>query len=424
MKTIYSIICILFIANINAQEFDCSSKTKEYQDFFKALKVAESYTTWSEVVKNCPKKSETVYTDGIKILQYKIDVAASKEEKEKGVRDLMKLYDQYNKNFPLTTTDFEVNKAMALHNNKIDAKEEIFSLMDRGFSKGASNVTDANAIYIYFSLYYDKHKTDSTKFTADSVIEKQTLLNSLLTQLQFSNPEKATEYKTAQNGIAALAKDVTTCDNLAAYYDKNYPLNKENTHWIIAALTSMSEKCSSKPVFYTMAQQLYTLKITAQSAGFLALANVKQRKFNEAIRFYNESAELETNPLEKAKIYYWVATGLLGNDPAKSKEYLNKTLTFDPKMGKAYLFLAQLYSDSAEECGKTAFEKKAVYFLAIQTAKKAGIAEPRLKAASDKMAEDFAPKSLTKKEIRKKKMNGKSLTIGCWINETIDFPRK
>ena len=156
----------------------------------------------------------------------------------------------------------------------------------------------------------------------------------------------------------------------------------------------------------------------------MALANLKQRKFTEAITFYNESAELQTNSLEKAKIYYTLATGLLANDLSKSKENLSKALTFDPKMGKAYLFLAQLYANSAKDCSKTDFETKAVYYIAIQTAQKASIAEPRLKPTADKITEDFTLKALTSSEISKAKLNGKSITIGCWINETITFPAK
>ena len=99
-------------------------------------------------------------------------------------------------------------------------------------------------------------------------------------------------------------------------------------------------------------------------------------------------------------------------------------MTADPKLGKAYLFLAQLYGNSAKDCGATDFEKKAVYYLAMQTAQKAAIAERRLKPTSDKVAKDFEVLSLTADEISKAKMNGKSLTIGCWINETNTFPSK
>ncbi|WP_293894087.1 hypothetical protein [Flavobacterium sp.] len=424
MKAIIFILSVLFITNSSyAQKFDCASKITEYQELLKEKKITEAFGPWSDVRKNCQKENEAIYTDGIQILQYKIDNAASAEEKEKLVRDVLKLYDQYNKNYPLSIPDFEVTKAMILVANKIDTKEEIFNLLDSGFTKASKNVTDANAVYTYFSMYAERFNSGDKKITSNSVLEKYTLVNSLLIQLQSSKPEKK-DYKTAKNAIDKLIKDLATCENLDAFYTKNYAANQENTDWVTSALISLSSKCSDKPIFLTLAEKLYSAKATAQSAYFMALGNLKQRKFTEATKFYNESAELQTNPTEKAKIYYTLATGLLAADFPKSKECLNKALNSDPKMGKAYLFLAQLYANGAKDCGKTDFEKKAVYYLAIQTAEKAGIAEPRLKPTSDKMAKDFEAQSATPTEISKAKMNGKSLTIGCWINETIIFPSK
>jgi hypothetical protein len=281
-------------------------------------------------------------------------------------------------------------------------------------------------------MYCEKFNNGDKSITSNSVLEKYTLVNSLLNQLQVAKPDsndseqekQNRDYKTAQIAINRLIKDLATCENLDAFYTKNYTDNQENGDWITSALLSLSGKCSAKPIFNTLAEKLYAMKVTAQSANFLALANLQQRKFPDAIKFYNESAELQTNPIEKAKIYYKLATGLLANDLPKSKEYLKKALYSDPKMGKAYLFLAQLYSNSANDCGKTDFEKKAVYYLASQTAQKAGVAEPRLKPTADKTAKDYEAKSLTADEISKAKMNGKLVTIGCWINETITFPAK
>lgn len=424
MKSIFSLIGILFITNINAQKFDCSSTITTYQESFKLKNISEAYSIWSDVRKNCPKQSEIVYTDGIQILQYKIDNAANTEEKELLVRDLMKLYDQYNKNFPTTTTDFEVNKAMALYDNKIEASEEILNLLDSGFSKASASITNANAIYTYFSMCNDKYKSGDKKFTSDFVLDKYTIVNGMLTRLINSNPNKTNDYITAQNGISSLVKELATCDNLSAYYEKRYPSNKDNYEWVAGALTNLSVKCGAEPIFTTMAQDFYATQTSAQSAKFMAVANLKQRKFEEAIKFYNESASLETNPKEKAKIYYTLGTGLLFGDKAKSKESLSKAIQFDPNLGRAYIFLANLYANASQECGKTDFEKKAINYLAIQTAKKAAVAEPKMKSTADKVAEKFASKSLTQTEINNEKMNGKSLTIGCWINETITFPAK
>nr|WP_294774012.1 hypothetical protein [uncultured Flavobacterium sp.] len=423
MKAIFSWISILFITTVNAQKFDCASKITAYNEFYKSKSIDSAFDTWSEVKKNCPKFSEQVYTDGLSILQYKID-NASAEQKEKLVRDVLALYDQYHVNFTDKTADYEVNKAMALHDNKIEAKEEIFNLLDSGFTKASGSITNANAIYTYFSLCFEKYKAGDQKYTADLVLDKYTLTNFMLTKLQNSNTDKADTYKTAQRGINALAKELVNCNNLSSYYEKNFNLNKDNNEWITTALTNLSAKCSATPIFATMAEKLYAVKSTSQSSYFMALANLRQRKFTEAIQFYNQAADLETNPQEKAKIYYTLATGLLANDMTKSKETLYKALQADPKLGRAYLFLAQLYSYAPEECGKTDFEKKAMYSLAVQTAKKAGVADPKLKPAADKMAEDFAPKALTQSEINNAKLNGKSYTIECWINETITFPAK
>jgi TPR repeat protein len=422
MKAVIFLLGLLFITTGNAQKFDCPSKANEYRELLKAKKFNESFDIWTEVRKNCPKENEAVYTDGIQILQYKIDNAPS-EQKEAAVRDLMKLYDQYNKNFTAAIPDFEVYKAMALYNNNIEAKDEIFGLLDSGFTKASQNITDAKAIYAYFTLYSERFSAGDKKITANAVLEKYTMVSSMLAQLQVSKPENK-DYKTVQNAIDKLIKDIATCENLTEFYTKDFEKNKDNADWMRSALISLSEKCSSKPIFLTLAERLYSAKADAQSANFVALGYTKQRKFPEAIKFYIESAEKQTNPLEKAKIYYMLGTGLLSNDLPKSKEYINKALAADPKMGKAYLYLAQMYVNNSKDCGKTDFEKKAIYYLAIQTAQKAGIVEPILKPASDKMAADYTSGSLTAPEISKAKMNGKSITIGCWINETVTFPSK
>ncbi|MGV3698062.1 tetratricopeptide repeat protein [Flavobacterium sp.] len=422
MKAILCILGFLFFIKSNAQTFDCSSKIKAYQEILKSPKSKDAFDIWTEVRKNCPKENEAVYTDGIKILQYKIETAPA-GEKEKWVRDLMKLYDQYHKNFPSSVPEFQVYKGMALVNNKIDAKDEIFGLLDSGFNTSAKNVTDVKAIYTYFSIYCERFSAGDKKITANSVLEKYTMVSSLLTQLINSNPENS-DYKTALNAVDILIKDIATCENLADFYAKNYTANQENADWITSALASLSGNCASKPIFLTLAEKLYSLRPTAQSAGFMALANTKLRKLAEATKFYEESAELQTLPAEKAKTYYTLATGFSASDPSKSKEYINKALASDPKMGKAYLYLSQLYINASKDCGKTEFEKKAVAYLAIQTAQKAGIVEPMLKPSADKMIENYAPKALTASEISKEKMNGKSITLGCWINETISFPNK
>lgn len=414
----------MFVTNNNAQKLDCSSKIKEYQILLKTQDIPKSLEIWKDALKECPKQSEVLYTDGLQLLQYKIDNATTREEKEKWVREAVNLYDLYNKNFPFTTQDFEVQKAMVLLNNQIEVKEEIFNLLEKGFSKAPDKISDANAIYTYFSLYYEKYKAPNTKITVDFLLDKYSFINKSLKDLQASNPDKKNECTIALNSIRALAKDLLTCDYLATYYETHYPSNKENTSWISNALENLAAQCSAKPIFNTLAEKFYSNKPTSAAANFMALGKLKQRNLTEAIHYFTESAERQANPIEKASIYYSLATGLLANDKAKAKEFLNKAMVLNPKMGRCYLFLAQLYANSADECSRNDFEKKAIFYLAMQTAEKAGNIEPALKPASDKLIENFTQNALTPAEIANEKMNGKSITLGCWINETLTFPNK
>lgn len=424
MKALFFTLSLMTISLSHSQKYDCASKTKEYQEFLKNQDFNGSYETWLEVSKKCPKESETIYTDGLTILQYKIDNAANPEDKEKLVRNLLNLYDQFYRNFPNSVPDYEVKKAMALHNNHIEAELEILNLLESGFSKAASEVKDANAIFTYFRLCHEKYKAGDTKYNANATLDRYAIVNALLTHLQSSASGNNNDYKTAQRAIDVMSKDLATCDNLEAYFEKNYSANNDSVAWLTAALTNMTNKCGAKPVFFKMAERVYALQVTSQSAYFMAIATLKQKKFDEAIKFYNQAAELETDNVKKAEIYYALGTGLLANDMTKSKEALNKALLANPKMGSVYLFLAQQYANHATKCGKTEFEKKAIYTLAAQTARKAAAVEPNLKTTVDRMTAEYETKGLTTAIVKSEKMSGKPIAIGCWINETITFPAK
>lgn len=423
MKTILSFILLSFFWVANSQDDNCFQKIKEYQDLLRVQKYPEAYTVWSQVRQNCQKSSE-IYSDGKTILQYKIDIATTIEDKEILVRDFMKLYDQEYKYFPETSQDYEVSKAMLLNDNKVEVGDEVFNLIDSNFLRAPKSITNASAIYIYFDKYLSKFKAGDKKIIADMVLDKYDQVSILLNDLMVSNATKIEEYKIAFRSVTILSKDISTCENLTRHYQKNSEVNKDNKEWLLAAVTNLSGKCNTQPIFFNLAQRLHSISPSSQSAHFMAIASIKQKNNVAALQYYNESADLQLSPEEKSRTYYSIASTIVSNDNVKSKEYLNKAIVTDPNNGRPYIFLAQLYANSAESCGTTEFEKKAIYYLAAQTVKKAEIATPKLKGAVDSMLSKFNEKSPSMVEISKQKLKGKSFRINCWINETITFPSK
>jgi uncharacterized protein (UPF0297 family) len=424
MRVLFLTIVLLIQSIGNAQKIDCSKQTKEYQEFLTVENFVDAKSPWEFVAKNCPKQSAEMYTDGIKIFQYGVDYAIAGEEKEKSIRELMKVYDQFYKFFPENSQDFEIKKAMLLVDNGIDSKDEIFMLFENGFAKASDKVTEGNTIFSYFKSYNEKYKSGDKKMTIGNYIEKYNQLNQLLNNLLVSNPNQSDEYKATIKSLKSISRDVVTCENLSEYFEKNIESNAENQPWLESGLELLKDKCSNKPIFLALAERNYNLKKSVKSADYFAFASLRNRKFEDAKKYYEESAALEENPTEKAQKYYYIGTNLYNNNLPKIKEYLNKSIAIDPKNTKAYVFLAETYANSAERCGKNDFDKKAIYFLAAQTLNKAVINDPKSAKIVERNVAKYNSKSPTRDEMSKGKWFGKTYTIGCDINETIEFPSR
>lgn len=422
MKNYLISIILLFSFASTAQKFDCNQGIKDYLTLFKANKVDESYLVWSAVRKNCEKEQFVIYEDGLNIIQAKIKNTKSLEERERLIRDGLKLYDECHTYFPTKSEDYEVGKAMLMYYNSVRAKQqidEIFSLLENGFSKASDKIKNSNAINLYFELYYFKFK--AKEITAETITEKYFLVSTMLNRLQKEYPKNLKAYNLVKAKIDSRAKSILSCNGINSFYEKGYNANKENSKWLIEALDLLSIKCATTPLFYKLATTLYQIHEDVSSASYMGLALLKQKKYPEAILYYEKAASLEDHPNKKATIYYNLATKLVSVDKKMAKDYFNKSLQVDEKMAKSYLSLAQLYSTSIKDCAATDFDKKALYYLIVLTANKAGEIDSKLKPQCSKLIDTYTKEALTEKEIRKAKLSGKNYEINCWIKESIKF---
>lgn len=86
--------------------------------------------------------------------------------------------------------------------------------------------------------------------------------------------------------------------------------------------------------------------------------NEKNGKSAEAIKFFNQSVDLETDNFKKSRVLVKIATKM---GKASAVNYANKALQFNASNSDAYRIIAHAYASSANECGTTSFEKRAIY---------------------------------------------------------------
>lgn len=416
MKTkLFYLLCIFSTFFANAQKENCGTKEKQLSQFITENDYKKANEVWNEIKVECPSFSENVYLQGNKVLQYNIEIAAPKD-KEKEVQELLKLYNQFDKNFPENRNGNFEKRAMALYENKVGTNDEIYSYLDQAFNKQKSSFSNPQALLVYFEMYFEKYKSDNSSITIDNLIKKYTDINSLLEFNRLQFPNKINEYGRVASGMDSYMQSLLTCDNLVPYAQKNFESNKSDVNWLLATAQALSVKCNNKPVFETIALELHKTKPSSKSAYYLATYYLNTGNQDKSITFFKESIELASNKNEKSTTAYTVASILASSDKAKSKEMMVVALENNPSNGKYYIFLANLYANAVNDCASTEIEKKGMYKLASDTALKAISIEPKYKITAENMSKDYL-----KNVVFDSKSKVKSVHLGCWINQTVQF---
>ena len=91
-------------------------------------------------------------------------------------------------------------------------------------------------------------------------------------------------------------------------------------------------------------------------------------------------------------------------------------------MGAAYLLIANLYASSANNCGNSQFEKRAVYWLAAKEARKAANVDASIKKIATRTAESYEGRAPTKTDIFTEGNAGQVIRFSCWIGQSVTVP--
>ncbi|MGB1405195.1 MAG: hypothetical protein ACPG6F_05935, partial [Flavobacteriaceae bacterium] len=424
-----------------------SAKVKNYK---------EAYEPWMRVRTNCPDINLAVYSYGERILKDFIE-NGTPEEQNSAKADLVKLYDEWVLYFPKrrnesTVGDVISKKAQAMLDYELADLKTIYTTFDEAYTKDAASFTNPKLLYNYFKTLYDRYKAGdqevsmellfnkyeevSEKFEIegtelakklDIILKKEesgTALTSRETRNKRIYDVNSSAIGTFLSNLDAIIAKEATCENLIPLYQRNFEANKNDALWIKRAASRMdSKECSDDPLFVTLVEALHTLEPSADSAYYLGLLNDKKGNEEEALKYYEESIALQTDDYKKAKILLKIANKFqLAGRKTSARSYATKALELQPSLGRAYLLIANLYADSANQCGETQFEKRAVYWLAADIAKKAGQVDASLKTIARKTAESYTGRAPSKTDIFTEGNAGTVIKFDCWINRSVTVP--
>lgn len=432
-----------------AQNPECMTNLSIYAEHAKVKNYDAAYGPWKMVYEACPDINKANFSYGERILNYKID-NSSGAEKDAFIQDLLSLYDNSRKYFPesFSPGGVAIDKVLLMYDNKMASNEQIFNMLDKAFKEDRENFKNPKALYLYFSSLVDLYEANKKELqdvfnTYDDVTEKIEEENGELTDIitkllpkedagTLTSKEKrrlrvATTNSESYGKIAGSVDSklgaLADCENLIPLYERSFEAKKDDVTWVKRAVGRMfSKECTDDPMFRKLFEAQLALDPSADAYVYGGTLKKKSGDNSGAIADFNKALDLETNPKKKSNIAYKIATSYRRTSKSTARNYAMKAIDANPSNGNAYLLIANLYASSANECGDTPFEKRAVYWKAADMARRAGRVDPSLSGRAGQAAASYAAKAPSKTDIFNSGMAGKTLSFKCWVGGSITVP--
>ena len=432
-----------------AQNPECMTNLSIYAEHAKVKNYDAAYEPWKMVYENCPDINKANFSLGEKILNHKID-NSSGADKDAYIQDLMALHDNSMKYFPkkFHPATVAIDKSMLMYDNKMASDEELYNMLDKAFKEDQDHFKNPKALYLYFSSLVDLHEAgkkdlQSVFDTYDDVTEKIDEENKKLTDritLLLPKEEAGTltskekrqlkvattnseSYGKITGSIESKLGALADCDNLIPLYQKSFDEKKGDIDWVKRAVGRMfSKECTDDPLFRQLFEAQLALEPSASAYLYGGLLKQKAGDNSGAISDFNKAVELETDNYKKSNLLYKIATTLRRTSKSQSRSYAQKAINANPANGKAYLLIANLYATSANQCGETPFEKRAIYWRAADMANKAGRVDPSLSSRARQSAASYSAKAPSKTDIFQSGLAGKTVSFNCWVGGSVKVP--
>lgn len=463
-KSIWMLIAALGLSvftNAQSEKWgEDSTKCREnlyiYYELAKNKNYAEAYEPWLYCFTNCPASSKNNFIYGSVIVKSKIKSLEDGPEKEKHIDMLFSVYDQRLIHFPGKEAYVKGVKALDMMKYRKDSIKAAYALFKEALEIGGPKQSAAfyNGYFIAAAKLFNRKvfeigdvfeaynvviegieinnnrlNTDIAKFKTKE--EEGTISDKEAKALAKAERELV-RYEDVEKNIGIVLLPIATCGKLQQIYnEESFEQNKGDVLWLKRAVKMMSkerqneegeeEDCTGDPIFFKIAEALYNMEPSAPAARGMGILAFKNNDYTNFVKFFKEAADQEIDPKKRANDLLKQAVGLQKLERlAEAKAAAIKSASLNKNWGKPYLLLAQIYAAADGKCGSNVFEKKAVYWLAIEKLQYARSIDKEVSKAANSLISAY------KKQLPDKTASfalgykqGDKFKIACWIGESI-----
>ncbi len=415
----------------------CVMNLSLYREFYKQWKASkyknssldDALKSWRWVYTNCPKATENIYVDGVKMIKFRVKKEKDTKIKNKLIDTLMAIYDQRIKYFPMNYRSKKPQEGMILGRKGValyklnPAKNylETYKILGRAIELDKGNAK--GPVYVYYFRSITKMAKKGDIDTA-AVVDAYDMISdyiddNILKYQRVDNSKKVEEYNNIKGNIENTFEPFANCKDLVRIYQKKYNADPEDID-LLKKVTKLLDKkeCQESQLYFEATVALYKLEPTPSSAYLIGKIMLKEGKYNDAVSYLQEAIKMD-NELRAYKALIYLAVDYQSlNKFKEARAIALRAAKLDPTAGKPYVIIGDLYAASAKDCGNDDLTKKVAFWAAVDKYKKAKAVEPDLKEAVDKKINIYRQHFPATELLFFHNLNeGDDYKVGCWINE-------
>ena len=420
----------------------------------------EMVKAWREVLLNCPRASQLVYTRGEKIVDYFI--RTNPAQKDAYIDTLCMMMDNRMKYFPIDpkTGNSQVanimgRKGLLIYTYNKDRYEESYNTLKDAVALDPSQMQGAY-LDAYFKTTIDMVNNnkaekmtvidvyqelsevidDNIKVLAENEVSLQEAREEAEAggdaeavagfdkQLE-KNEKSINNNKGTKSNLDNLFQPYASCEDLIKVFSAKMKETPDDVTLLKRITTILDKKeCTDSKLFLDAAVRLNELEPSPEASYSLGVKFFKDKKYSEAATFFEQATKTENND-RRYRAYRNLAFCYQNMGSfSRAREIARRASQVDPTAGEPYLIIAQLYASSAGQFSGE-IESKAVFWAAVDKCQKAKAIDPSIADRANSLIRAYTAAFPSMETIFFNDYNeGQSYNVGGWIGETTTIRAK
>lgn len=414
---------------VAAQDQTYMEELTMYEQALKQKNYTSALKHWRVIYNRYPKSSLNTYIHGVNIYKELLAGSTNMKTINAYVDTISQIYTKRIENFGKEgfvrgreATDYfnaYVNQELS-DTERVEFLKKAYTKLEKAISLNGEEVEPA-VLVIYMgvtkSLFrsgnLSKEEVVSNYGKISSIIDNSLVIDESNEQMIATKEEVDKAFQTS--GAA-------DCEALMAYYEPKFNDIKGDIDALKKMLRALDrQNCTDSELYANAAVALYEVDPTPEAAFNMARLFVKRDQINEAKDYYRKAIDGETDKELLGKYYYELALFTFAKEHAfaQAKDLVQKSIANDPKSGRSYILLGDIYAQGAKSYSDDAFKRSTVYWVAVDYYSKAKQVDPDLAQEANQKIATYSSYYPDKETMFFQGLQvGQSYTLEGWINET------